>query len=142
MGIDGKVMGKRCSLSLFCFAVFIAFDLAFSGQIEALSEKDKPRARKSSASRPAQPYPWKSNIVTTVFWIGEQPGGNNLVPNRTSAWDKKWTKSYGGFDDPNTAHPRNYVPGKFITQQNPFYCALPYNNKTPTSHQAEAPRSV
>src|SRR5260370_11809928 len=142
MGIDGKVMEKRCSLSLFCFAVFIAFDLAFSGQIEALSEKDKPRARKSSASRPAQPYPWKTNIVTTVFWIGEQPGGNNLVPNRTSAWDKQWTKSYGGFDDPNPPHPRNYVAVKFTPRPNPCYCALPSHHKTHTEHHPETPPIV
>ena len=122
-------MGKRCSLSLFCYAVLIAVDPAFAGQIEAVAEKDKARIRKSSASRPARPFQWKTNIVTTVFWIGEQPGGNNLVPNRTSAWDKQWTKNYGGFDDPNPAHRRNYVPIKFTPQQNPFYCALPYNDK-------------
>ena len=120
-------MGKRCALGLFCFAVFIAFDPAFA-QIEAVSEKDKPRIRKSSASRPARPFPWKTNIVTTVFWIGEQPSGNNLTPNRASAWDKQWTKNYGGFDNPNPAHRRNYVPIKFIPEQNPFYCALPYND--------------
>jgi len=136
-----KVMGKRCSLGLFCTVVFIAFDPAFA-QIEAVSEKDKPRIRKSLPSRPTQPFPWKTNIVTTVFWIGEQPGGNNLVPNCTSAWDKQWTKSYGGFDDPNPAHRRNYVPKKFIPQQNPFYCALPYNDKAHTGHRPEAGRVV
>jgi len=135
-----KVMGKRCSYGLFCFAIFIAFDPAFA-QIEAVSEKDKPRLRKSSPSRPA-PFPWKTNIVTTVFWIGELPGRNNLTPNRTSAWDKQWTKNYGGFDDPNAAHRRNYVPIKFIPQQNPFYCALPYNDKARTGHRPEAPRVV
>jgi len=103
MGTDWKVMGKRCSLSLFCYAVLIAVDPGFGGQIEAGTEKDKARIRKPAASRPARPFPWKTNIVTTVFWIGEQPGGNNLVPNRTSAWDKQWTKNYGGFDDPNPA---------------------------------------
>ena len=64
-------MGKRCSLGLFCFALFIAFDPAFA-QIQAVNEKDKPSLRKSSASRRARPFPWKTNIVTTVFWIGEQ----------------------------------------------------------------------
>ena len=134
-----KVMGKRCSLGLFCFAVFIAPAFA---QVEAVSEKNKARIRKSSAARAARPFPWKTNIVTTVFWIGERPGGNNLVPNRTSAWDKQWTKSYGGFDDPNPARRRNYVPVKFVPQQNPFYCALPYNDKAHTGHRPEAPRVV
>jgi hypothetical protein len=93
-------------------------------------------------SEAAQRYPWKSNIVTTIFWIGEQPSGNNLVPNRRSSWDKQWTKNYGGFDDPNPAHRNNYIPAKFIPQQNPFYCALPYNDKAHTGHRPEAPRVV
>ena len=142
MGIVGKVMGKSCSVSLFCFALFIAFDSAFSLQGDAVAEKDKPVIRKSSAYRRARPYPWKTNIVTTVFWIGEQPGGNNFVPNRTGAWDKQWAKSYGGFDDPNPAHRSNYVPVKFTPRQNPFYCALPYNDKAHTGHRPEAPRVV
>ena len=134
-------MGKRCTLSLSCFAVFIAFDPVFA-QIEAVSEKDKPRIRSASASRPAGAFPWKTNIVTTVFWIGEEPSGNNLTPNRASAWDKQWTKNYGGFDNPDPAHRRNYVPIKFTPQQNPFYCALPYNDKARTGHRPEAPRVV
>src|SRR5438046_10312754 len=58
-------------------------------------------------SETAQRYSWKSNIVTTIFWIGEQPSGNNLVPNRTSSWDKQWTKNYGRFDEPNRPHLNN-----------------------------------
>lgn len=135
-------MGKRCSIGLSCFAVLIAFDPAFAAQIEAVPERDKPLMRKSSPVRPARRYPWKTCIVTTVFWIGEQPGGNNLVPNRTSAWDKQWTKSYGGFDDPNPAHRSHYVPVKFTPRQNPFYCALPYNDKAHTGHRPEAAHVV
>ena len=37
--------------------------------------------------QPGQRYPWKSNIVTTIFWIGEKPSANNPVPNRASSWD-------------------------------------------------------
>src|SRR5438876_11799853 len=60
--------------------------LAFTpGQLAA----DRPQ--------PGQRYPWKSNIVTTVFWIGEKHAGNNPVPNRVSSWNKAWTKNYGGF---------------------------------------------
>ncbi len=91
---------------------------------------------------PGQRFPWKRDIVTTLFWIGEQPSGNNLVPNRTSSWDKQWTRNYGGFDDPNPAHRCNYVPVKFTPRQNPFYCALPYNDKAHTGHRPEAPRVV
>src|SRR4029453_4524684 len=151
-------MEKRCSLGLFCFALFIAYDPAFAAQIEAVTEKGKPLIKKSSASRAGQRYPWKTSIVTTVFWIGERPGGknivntsfligerpsgNNLVPNRTSSWDRRWTKNYGGFDDPNPAHRSNYVRVKFTPRQNPFYCALPYNDKARTGHRPEASRVV
>jgi hypothetical protein len=135
-------MGKRCSLGLFYFALFTAFDPAFAAQIEGATEKDRPSIRKSSASRSARRYPWKTNIVTTIFWIGEAPHGNNLVPNCTSSWDKQWTKSYGGFDDPNPAHRKNYLPVKFTPRQNPFYCALPYNDKAHTGHHPEASRVV
>ena len=96
----------------------------------------------SAPPEPGQRYPWKKNIVTTVFWIGEQPSGNNPVPNRTSSWDKNWTRNYGGFDDPNPSHRSNYIPVKFRPRQNPFYCALPYSDKANTGHRPEAPRVV
>ena len=101
--------------------------------------------REHSAPPPPEPgerYPWKKSIVTTVFWIGEKPSENNPVPNRTSSWDKDWTRNYGGLDDPNPAHRSNYVPVKFTPRQNPFYCALPYNDKAATGHRPEAPRVV
>jgi hypothetical protein len=90
----------------------------------------------------AERFPWKKEIVTTVFWIGEAPTANNPVPNRSSSWDKSWSKSYGGFDDPNAAHRHDYLPAKFTPQQNPFYCALPYNDKASTGHRPEAPTVV
>jgi hypothetical protein len=52
---------------------------------------------------------------------------------------KNGQKSYGGFDDPNRANRSNYVPAKFTPRQNPFYCALPYNDKAATGHRPEAP---
>jgi len=135
-------MGNHCSLACVYCTIFIIFDQAFAPQFEAATEKEKLVIRKSSASRLSPRYPWKTNIVTTVFWIGEEPGGHNLVPNRTSAWDKQWTKNYGGFDDPNPAHRSNYLPVRFRPRQNPFYCALPYNDKAHTGHRPEAPRVV
>jgi hypothetical protein len=135
-------MGKRCRVASFCLALFLAFDASFAVQTESITEKNKNRARKSSVARPSQRYPWKTSIVTTIFWIGEQPGGHNLTPNRTSSWDKQWTKSYGGFDDPKPSRRKNYIPVKFTPGLNPFYCALPYNDKARTGHQPEAPRVV
>ena len=93
-------------------------------------------------SEPGQRYPWKKDIVTTIFWIGEKPAPNNPVPNRVSSWDPQWTKNYGGVDDPNPANRSNYIPVKFTPRQNPFYCALPYNDKAKEGHRPEAPRVV
>jgi hypothetical protein len=87
-------------------------------------------------------YPWKTNIVTTVFWIGEQPSANNPVPNRSSSWDKQWARNYGGYDDPSRANRSNYIPANFVPKQNPFYCALPYNDKAREGHRPEASRVV
>ena len=92
--------------------------------------------------QPGQRYPWKTNIVTTIFWIGEKPSENNPVPNRASSWDKEWTKNYGGLDDPAPAHRSNYMPVKFTPGLNPFYCALPYNDKAKEGHRPEASRVV
>jgi hypothetical protein len=75
-------------------------------------------------------YPWKTGIVTTIFWVGEPAGGNNPVHNFSSSWDLNWEQSYGGFDNPNPAGRRNYIPANFIPRQNPFYIALPYNDVT------------
>src|SRR5947207_14531352 len=33
-------------------------------------------------SKPGERFPWKKQIVTTVFWIGEKPTANNPVTNR------------------------------------------------------------
>jgi hypothetical protein len=101
-----------------------------------------PRHLKSASPTAGERYSWKKEIVTTVFWIGETPSGNNPIPNRSSSWDKDWAKSYGGFDDPNPARRQNFVPVKFTPRQNPFYCALPYNDKAATGHRAEAPQVV
>jgi hypothetical protein len=101
-----------------------------------------PRRISTPPKRGGERYPWKNDIVTTVFWIGEEPSGNNPVPNQSSSWDKNWTQNYGGFDDPNPSHRSNYIPAKFTPRQNPFYCALPYNDKAREGHRPEAAQVV
>ncbi len=83
-------------------------------------------------------YPWKMNIVTTIFWIGEPAGGNNPVHNVSSSWDLNWETSYGGYDNPNPGARNGYRPASFIPRQNPFYVALPYNDVTHGSTKPEA----
>jgi hypothetical protein len=83
-------------------------------------------------------YPWKTQIVTTVFWVGEPAGGNNPVHNFSSSWDLNWEASYGGFDNPNPGSRHNYIPVNFVPRQNPFYIALPYNDVTHGATKPEA----
>ena len=90
------------------------------------------------APTPARQYSWKTNIVTTTFWVGEKPTANNPVPNLASSWDANWTKNYGGYDDPNPERRRDSIPLNFTPRQNPFYVALPYNDKAREGHRPEA----
>jgi hypothetical protein len=97
----------------------------------------------SSAADPARGrYPWKTGIVTTVFWIGESPAGRNFTPNRSSSWDAHWAQNYGGFDTPDPAARRDFIPVKFTPRQNPFYVALPYNDVTHGTTKPEARRVI
>lgn len=74
-------------------------------------------------------YPWKTDIMTTVFWVGELPTQNNPTPNTKSSWDTAWTANFGGYDDPDPSkRAPDYRPAAFVPKQNPFYVALPYND--------------
>ena len=83
-------------------------------------------------------YPWKMSIVTTIFWVGEGSSPRNPTPNRASSWDPNWMGNYGGVDHPDAGHRRGFIPATFIPGQNPFYCALPYNDVTHGTTKPEA----
>ena len=85
-------------------------------------------------------YPWKENIVTTIFWVGERPTANNPTPNNKSSWDASWAYNFGGFDSPDSR--KGYIPAAFVPRLNPFYFALPYNDVSLGKHKPEAPMVV
>jgi hypothetical protein len=85
-------------------------------------------------------YPWKENIVTTIFWVGEKADKSNPVPNAQSAWDSSWMSHYGGYDDPKKR--ANFIPARFTPKENPFYVALPYNDLTHNHTKSEASRVI
>jgi hypothetical protein len=87
-------------------------------------------------------YFWHPDVVTTVFWIGEMAGGNNPVPNQASAWDLNWSQNYGGMDLPDSGSRRGFLPVTFVPRQNPFYCALPYNDVANGRTKLEAPQII
>jgi TonB family protein len=84
-------------------------------------------------------FPWKTDIVTTVFWVGEKQAAGKTSPQHQSAWDKDWLKSFGGVDDPEPLARHDYIPISFVPHQNPFYCALPYNDVEQGRFKPEAP---
>jgi len=101
-----------------------------------------PKVDPPVVAKPGEHFPWKTQIVTTVFWIGEKPTANNPTPNRSSSWDANWSRSYGGFDNPDRSARHDFIPVNFTPRQNPFYVALPYNDKSTNGHRSEAPRVV
>ena len=84
-------------------------------------------------------YPWKRNIVTTCFWVGESASQNNPVHNYASSWDVNWSRTYGGLDTPDASRrTADFRPANFVPNGNPFYFALPYNDVTRGNHKPEA----
>ncbi|BCU79077.1 hypothetical protein [Luteolibacter sp. LG18] len=87
------------------------------------------------------PDSWHRNVVSTVFWVGEQPSQNNPTPNRASAWDQNWQENFGGYDHPERR--KGYFPADFTPALNPFYIALPYNDiGRDGRHRPEAPEVI
>ena len=101
-----------------------------------------PSFGRSSSPLTAHPsadvFPWKTNVVTTVFWVGEQQVKDKTSPQHESVWDKDWLKNFGGVDDPEPAARHDYIPISFVPSQNPFYCALPYNDVEQAKFKPEA----
>ncbi|HWL50911.1 MAG TPA: hypothetical protein VNQ90_00645, partial [Chthoniobacteraceae bacterium] len=90
----------------------------------------------------AEKYPWRNEIVTTTFWVGEPASRRNPVHNQASSWDQRWARNFGGFDDPNPKNRSGYLPAKFTPRQNPFYVALPYNDVTRGKTKPEARKVI
>jgi TonB family protein len=87
-------------------------------------------------------FPWKTDIVTTVFWVGQEQSAGKTSPQHQSVWDKDWLKSFGGVDNPEPAARHDYIPISFVPSQNPFYCALPYNDVEQGRFKPEAPTVI
>jgi hypothetical protein len=71
---------------------------------------------------PSLAYPWKSDIVPSTFWIGEDANPANTA----SAWNADWLRMNGGADSPS--HRNGYSSGDHASTLNFFYVALPFND--------------
>jgi hypothetical protein len=101
--------------------------LAITIALSALTGLEAREIRPWSAD-PANVHDfWHTEILTTVFWIGEPAGGDaGPVCNRDCAWDMRWVERFGGADHPRQRN--GFHPAGFTPKQNPFYIALPYND--------------
>jgi len=71
-------------------------------------------------------YPWKYDIMTTKFWIGEGSSPISSTTNVASAWDEDWRHNNGGSDAPDDRD--SFLPSSHAARLNPFYVALPFND--------------
>ncbi len=116
----------------------------YPGLLSFLDRKaeNTQNARPERTRKGKERYPWRTQIVTTTFWVGEAASKRNPVHNHASSWDRNWAKNFGGFDDPNPKNRNGYLPAKFTPQQNPFYVALPYNDTTRGTTKPEARKAI
>ena len=118
-------------------------ELLTASSAETVVPAPPPSIATSSSPPMARPsgdvFPWKRNVGTTIFWVGEEQVTGKTSPQHQSAWDKDWLKNFGGVDNPEPAARHDYIPISFVPRQNPFYCALPYNDVEHGQFKPEAP---
>jgi len=135
-----SIFGNRQETSL-TDTTFHGSDYRHESETNSAFSSDSARNFVSTIGRPDdERYPWKRNIVTTVFWIGEGAAKSNPVANTQSAWDLSWGRHYGGYDNPTDR--ANYIPARFIPNQNPFYVALPCNDVNHNHTKREAAQLI
>jgi len=78
------------------------------------------------SKKPKNFYPWKTGIITTIFWIGEGGSTISSTDNVASAWDENWRVTNRGTDNPNDRN--GFASGAHASTVNPFYVALPFND--------------
>ena len=78
------------------------------------------------SKKPKVTYPWKTNIITTEFWIGEGSTPISSTDNMASSWDEDWRANNHGSDNPLNRN--GYASGTHASTLNPFYVALPFND--------------
>ena len=64
-------------------------------------------------------YPWKTNIITTVFWMSDDAPGFSLEKKAPHL-------NKGNSDDLDNSS--GYASAKHASTRNPFYVALPFND--------------
>jgi hypothetical protein len=118
-------MSRQNILRLVFFASLLLFAIACRS-----SSLMDPRVDVGASARLAPTsarYQIHHGIKTTYFYIGQKNRVKaGFLDNLSSAWTSDWVGSYGGVDSPSRR--LGYSPRDFRPRENPFYCALPYND--------------
>ncbi len=106
-----------------------AYDVLGCMDNNALNYNAEANVDDNSCEYQKEEYFLHENILTTYFWVGEKASeDNSWIANDNSAWDSYWLEHFGGVDNPNCRN--GYHPCGFTPKENPFYCALPYDEWT------------
>jgi len=129
-----QTRAKTMNASIITVTLFLGALLTMlesDAQSDPVRSNTLPRTYAPTLPRTTAPiYPWHRNITATIFWVGEKATAANPMHNAASSWDTKWVQNYGGYDDPNPANrTTDFRPKRFIPGLNPFYVALPYNDR-------------
>ena len=96
-------------------------------QASRVRQENNSRRFEEAILRSLEKTPFRKDILTTVFWIGERAKPNSgWSDNLDSAWDRRWKENFGGLDSP--VYRKGFFPASFQPRQNPFYVALPFND--------------
>ena len=86
---------------------------------------------------PRTEYYLHKKIKTTYFYIGQKNRAQaGFLNNGSSAWTGDWVGAYGGTDLSHNR--RGFFPRDFRPKENPFYCALPFNDVTLWGHKPKS----
>ena len=131
---------KKIPLWPFALAALAAGDLLAQAPVST----GLPRTYAPTRARGTEAiYPWRRDITATVFWVGEKASANNPTHNRASSWDTKWMHNFGGTDHPDRdKRATDYRPKEFVPKLNPFYVALPYNDRIDHARTKPSARRV
>jgi hypothetical protein len=107
--------------------VFFASLLVLAIACRSSSIMDRTGVSNVNRAPKSAGYHLHRGIKTTYFYVGQKNRVRaGFLDNGSSAWSSDWVSSYGGVDAPERR--RGYSPRVFRPKENPFYCALPYND--------------
>lgn len=131
-------MMKKVNLRPFISFLLLLFTISCKSAVKLSKEYEERTSSRVKKTQPAEQekreYLSHKKIKTTYFYIGQEDvTKSGVLDNGSSAWMSKWVQMYGGVDHPVQRH--GYLPKDFTPKENPFYCALPFNDVNTNGHK-------